>query len=199
MEDVIYDKEWFSKQKRNLVLYEMRREVKKFGNIRYDITKLYGKMLGKEFNKTLGHYHPDNFPEIYEVLRGRAIYLLQKPVRLNSRKIVHALAIYAKKGEQVIIPPGYGHVTINPSSKMLVMANLVSNRFSSIYEPYKKFNGACFFYTKRGWVKNENYEVRKFERIKAKKLFQKPLKELLSSDEISWLDNPKKFPRNFNF
>ncbi len=197
LKDVVFDKEWLAKQKRNFRLYEMQREVAKAGNIRYDITKLYGRMLGKEFNKTLGHYHPDGFPEIYEVIRGKAIYLLQKPVRTNSRKIMHAVAIYAKKGTQVIIPPRYGHVTINPSSKTLVMANLVSCRFSSIYEPYKRFNGACYYYTKKGWVKNENYEVGELEKVRAKKIFRASLKKLLleNSSEISWLDKPKLFPK----
>ncbi|HIQ50032.1 MAG TPA: glucose-6-phosphate isomerase [Nanoarchaeota archaeon] len=198
LKDVIFDKEWFCKQKENFVLYEMQREVYKKGNIRYDITKLHGKMLGKEYNKTLGHYHPNNFPEIYEVLKGKAIYLLQRPFRINSRKIIHAIAIYAKKGDQIIIPPKYGHVTINPSRKTLEMANLVSTRFSSVYTPYKKFGGACYFYTKNGWVKNKNYEVAKLEEIKAKKVFKNNLKELLNHyKEIEWLDNPKNFPEKF--
>lgn len=198
LKDVVFDKKWFSKQKKNTPLYEMQREVNKKKNIRYDITKIYGKMLGKEYNKTLGHYHPNGFPEIYEVLKGKAIYLLQKPLRVNSRKIVHVIAVYAKKGDQVIIPPKYGHVTINPSRKILVMANLVSSRFSSIYEPYKRFRGACYYYTKKGWIKNENYEVGELEKVKAKRIFENNLEKLLDSyKEIEWLDRPKIFPQEF--
>ncbi len=199
MKEVIFDREWLAKQKRNFRLYEMRREIARTGNVRYDVTKLYGKMLGREFNKTLGHYHPDGFPEIYEVLKGKAICLLQKPARINSRRIVHAVAVYAKKGEQVVIPPRYGHVTINPTSKTLLMGNLVSCRFSSIYEPYKRFGGACYYYTRKGWVKNKNYVVGELERVRAKRFFKLTLKELLLKhpNEITWLEKPKTFPKKF--
>jgi glucose-6-phosphate isomerase len=196
MEDVIFDKKWLSEQKKNFPLYEMQREIKKVGDIRYDITKIYGKMLGAEFNKTFGHYHPNGFPEIYEVMKGKAIFLLQKPVRIPSKKIADVVAIFAKKRDQIVIPPRYGHVTINPTNKLLVIANLVSCRFSSIYEPYRKFQGACYYYTKKGWVKNPNYIAPKLRRKKAKKVFKEKLEKLLENDleTIEWLNTPKKFP-----
>ena len=56
MKEVLFDREWVKRQKRNFVLYEMRREVKVNGTLRYDVTKIYGRMLGKEFSKTFGHY-----------------------------------------------------------------------------------------------------------------------------------------------
>ncbi len=195
MKEVLFDREWVKRQKRNFVLYEMRREVKVNGTLRYDVTKIYGRMLGKEFSKTFGHYHPGGFPEIYEVLKGRAIFLLQKPVRMDSRKIIHAIAVHAEKGTQVVIPPRYGHVTINPSRKVLVIANIVSSRFSSNYAPYKKFGGACYFFTKNGWVKNENYRVQNLEKREAGRIYEEDLKELIDNyEKIFWLEKPKKFP-----
>jgi glucose-6-phosphate isomerase len=53
--------------------------------------------------------------------------------------------IEAHAGDKVLIPPNYGHVTINPSNQELKMSNWVSRRFSSIYEPYKKCGGAAYF------------------------------------------------------
>ncbi len=198
MKDVLFDKEWLEKQKRNFILYEMRRGVRENGNLRYDITILNGKMLGKEYNKTLGHYHPKGYPEIYEVLKGEAIYLLQKPVRIGSKKIIDAVAIHAKKGEQVVIPPGYGHITINPKRNKLMMGNIVCSCFHSIYEPIKKLGGGAYFYTVKGWVKNERYEVGRLRKLKGKKLFSLPLKKLIDyKEEIEWLEKPKKFPEKF--
>jgi len=44
-------------------------------------------------------------------------------------------------GDTVFIPPGYGHVTINPSDhRTLVMANVVSNAFLSEYRLYVNVN-----------------------------------------------------------
>ncbi len=202
MEDVLYDKEWFEKQKgknNNFPVYEMRREVKVCKILRYDITIIFGRMLGKEFNKTFGHYHPRGYPEIYEVLRGEAIYILQKPAKIGSRKILDVILVRAKKGEKVIIPPGYGHVTVNPSRKKLVMANIVSSKFTSIYEPYKKLRGACVYITKNGIIHNPNYElVSKPKILRAKKVFRETLEELMKKiEKIEWLEKPKKFPEKF--
>ena len=46
-------------------------------------------MLGSEYVKTVGHYHPPvpgtdvSYPEIYQVLDGSATYLLQKVESYN--------------------------------------------------------------------------------------------------------------------
>ncbi len=194
MRDVLFDKEWLNKQKENFILYEMRRSVKENGNLRYDITIIFGKKLGVEYNKTLGHYHPHGFPEIYEVIKGEAIYLLQKPTTPESNKIVDTVAIYARKGDQIILPPNYGHVTINPSSQTLVMANIVSSNFVSNYEPYKRFGGACYFFTENGWIKNPNYEAPPLREIKAKRIYDISLEEMIDKKEkIEWLENPHCF------
>jgi glucose-6-phosphate isomerase len=192
LEPVIFDKEWFSKQQKNYPVYWMHRKVLMKNDIRYDITKLEGKPLGKEFNKTFGHYHPNNYPEIYEVLKGKAIFLLQKPLRINSRKILDVVAIYAKKGEQVIIPPRYGHVTINPSRRQLVIANLVSDKFKSIYEPFKRLRGACYYLTKKGWIKNENWVSPPLKKMKAKKVFSCSLEKLIQDfpEKLEFLNKP---------
>src|SRR3989304_871257 len=67
-------------------LYYMYRDVRervdeekiKANKLRYDLTVILPRMIGREFNKTYGHYHPASYPEVYEVISGRALYLLQK-------------------------------------------------------------------------------------------------------------------------
>jgi len=68
------------------------------------------------------------------------------------------VVVKAKKGDKVVIPPNYGHVTINPSETTLKMANWVANAFSSIYEPMKMKGGAAYFELTNGeFVKNAKH------------------------------------------
>jgi len=126
-------------------------------HLRYDITVIPARVLCGEYVKTKGHYHPRNpageyYPEIYEVLKGRGHYLLQT----NTADDV--VMIEAHAGEKVLIPPGYGHVTINPGDEDLVMANLVSSEFSSDYGPYVERHGAAYYEMEGGaLVKNPHY------------------------------------------
>jgi glucose-6-phosphate isomerase len=95
MREVIADRKWLEIAN-NFELYYMYRElarnekelrlIREFG-LRYDITVIPPAMLGKEFVKTAGHYHPKapgtnvSFSEVYQILEGEAAYLLQKAGR----------------------------------------------------------------------------------------------------------------------
>lgn len=170
MEDVIYDRGWL-KGADNIELYYMYRELSLSKNdallmkehgLRYDITIIPPRMLGCEYVKTVGHYHPvipgtdTTYPEIYEVLSGEAHYLMQKP---GNDGITDAVLIKAREGDKVIIPPGYGHLTINASNKVLKMANWVARDFESIYEPVREKRGGAYFMLDNGIVKNPSYNV----------------------------------------
>jgi len=135
--------------------------------LRYDITIIPPGKLGREYVKTAGHYHPEipgkkvTYPEIYEVLRGEAHYLLQKK-KEDSDEIERAVVIKAKAGDKVLIPPGYGHITINPSKEVLVMANWVADNFKSIYGPIQRKRGGAYYEIEEGnefrWIPNTNYK-----------------------------------------
>jgi len=125
--------------------------------VRYDVTVIPPKTVGREYIKTLGHYHPEAghglaYPEIYEVLRGEALFLLQ------PRDASSFIVVKAKEGDVVIMVPNYGHVTVNAGPEPLIMANLVSSRFSSEYGPVKEKHGFAWYYTTEGWVKNPDYD-----------------------------------------
>ncbi|MFC1663963.1 glucose-6-phosphate isomerase family protein, partial [Patescibacteria group bacterium] len=108
-----------------------------------------------------------NFPELYTVLRGKAIFLMQK----TKEKIVEdVLFVKAKKGNWVIVPPKYAVITINPAKEILKTGNWVSKRNENIYKEIEVGKGACYFFTKKGWVKNRNYK--KIPKIRS----EKPLK-----------------------
>lgn len=177
MADVIADKEWL-KENMDAELYYMFRDLWRAedretilqNRLRYDITIIPPRRMGMEFVKTQGHYHPEccpglTYPEIYEVQEGRAHYLLQKK---EEGRIVDVVLVEAEAGDKVIIPPNYGHVTINPSEEALRMANWVSNAFASLYQEFNSMGGAAYFELVDGrFVRNPRYgEVPELRRVK---------------------------------
>jgi glucose-6-phosphate isomerase len=162
MSGVIFDQNWLASAP-NIELYYMYRDLYLSRSdrdrlldqgLRYDITVIPPGMLGLEYIKTAGHYHPIppggrvSYPEIYEVLEGEALYILQK------QDFSDAVAVNASPGDKVLVPPDYGHITINRSNKTLKMANFVAREFSSLYDPYRQKGGGAYFFTKDGFVKN---------------------------------------------
>jgi len=171
MREVLYDQKW-AKSAPNFELYYMYRGIKEKDGLRYDITVIPPRMLGKEFVKTKGHEHSGKFGEIYNVISGKALYLIQKR---KGNKIEDVYWVKAKKGEWVIVPPGYSHITINPSKKILKEANWIAENCKNIYDLFEKNQGACYYHTDGGWVRNKNYKS-------APKLrFKKPLKKMPSN------------------
>ncbi|MCU0637993.1 MAG: glucose-6-phosphate isomerase [Methanothrix sp.] len=210
MTDVVFDQSWLAGAQdfelyymyRDLYLSRSDREMLLQQNLRYDITIIPPGMLGSEYMKTAGHYHPAakggrvTYPELYEVLEGEALYLLQN---IDQSDVV---VVYASAGDKVIVPPDYGHVTINRSNKTLKMANFVARDFSSLYEPYREKGGAAYFFTKEGWIKNERCgkagELRRVEAPGSASLARIGLKKgremyplLREPDALSCLTNPE--------
>ena len=176
MKEVVFDTRFLANANLDMELYYMFRDVSKdredekkitAKGLRYDITIIPPNKLGVEFVKTAGHYHPllpdsdVTYPEIYEVLEGEAHYILQRmeEAARGTERITDVVVVKAEKGDKVIIPSNYGHVTINPSETTLKMANWVASAFSSIYEPVKRRGGAAYFELTNGkFIKNENYD-----------------------------------------
>lgn len=156
MQKVVYDKK-FARKKGNFKLYEVYRNLKKDGNLRYDVTVIKPLMLGEEFVRTKGNCNSKGFQELYTVLEGEAIFFLQK---FQEKKVDKAVAIKAKPGQWAIIPPYHWVITINPSLKnTLETGNWVSDDTENMYKALEKKGGQCYFYTKRGWIKNNNYDI----------------------------------------
>jgi len=172
-------------------------------DLRYDITVIPPREICGEFIKTKGHYHPDNpsgigYPEVYEVLSGIAHFLIQ------NRDFSDIVMIAASAGEIVVIPPGYGHVTINPSKNTaLQMANIVSTRFESDYRGYESLHGAAYFEkVKEGFVKNPTYTTSsslRFATVSQKAAcsgtISAPLYDLIEQQtpSLEFLNRPEKY------
>lgn len=152
---------------RDLAENEQDRDKMKKHALRYDITVINPVMLGQEYNKTAGHDHPlvpnteITYPELYEVLEGKAIFFMQDS---EEDKINDVFAIKAKKGDKVIVPPNYEHIMINASNEKLKTANWVCSDFdSNIYKPFKEKQGFSYYAIKNEsneieWIKNKNYD-----------------------------------------
>jgi glucose-6-phosphate isomerase len=170
-------------------------------SIRYDITVIPPARLCGEYVKTKGHHHPKNaagtgYPEIYEVISGEVHYLLQE------RNLNDVILIEARAGDLVVIPPEYGHVSINPSGTTLVMANLVSTRFSSDYTEYERRRGAVYYeFPDRGFLKNMQYGI--FPPIRSigpagSGLSGQPILEMIGNEQaVRFLNEPQEFSTEF--
>ena len=164
---VLYDEEYCSKADPELPVYEVYRDccdeardlIRKHG-LRYDVTVMPPLLLGEEYVKTLGHRHlpcgeVGSHPEIFNVVEGEAQFLIQEQ---RSQDIIDVSLLVAKEGEKTLIPPGYGHVMINASSRRLVTENLISQNCIQAHDQYVKNRGAAFYILSGGrHVRNPRY------------------------------------------
>jgi glucose-6-phosphate isomerase len=118
--------------------------------LRYDVTVTLAGTVGGEYVKTAGHYHglaPNgvSWPENYDVLFGTAVFVLQRAVGdpAADPAVNRAVAIVAGPGDRLVIPPGYGHVTVNVGATPLAVADLVAAASENHYQGYIKRRGAA--------------------------------------------------------
>lgn len=168
------------------ICFKKDKEIFKLNNLRYDVTLIYPFIFGEEFNKTLGHWHKT--PEIYEVLSGQALFLIQGP-KNSAQKIYLKLL---KPKSKIIIPAFYNHLIINPYKKPLIVADIFSIRVKSDYSFLRKKHGAGYYILKNKIIKNPHYQkVGKIQnKLPKTKISIKNFKNPLY---LEFINNPKKF------
>jgi len=153
-------------------VYLIYRKVKMLGDIEYDLTLIRNGFMGREYVRTMGHNHPRRYGELYEVLYGRAAFLIQ-PKSLSKFVIV-----IARAGQGVMIPPRCGHQTANIGKTPLLVGNLVYSKFRPDYSEYKKRHGGAYYLIKGlKLVRNDNYP--RHPKVFRKKAKKKVLDKLL--------------------
>ena len=165
MKDFVFDPAGLEKLKDPVYLmyrgvnsldFEFKSLEKEYG-VRYDLTLIKSGLIGLSYVRTIGHYHPNNYSEIYEVIRGKAAFVLQ------SKDLKRMILVTASEGEAVIIPRGFGHQTVNIGEGLLLIGNLVYGGFKSDYSVYKKHRGGAFYLNKIGKkteiMINTNYRI----------------------------------------
>lgn len=209
----------------NPLLYTMYRDVRRRedgdrwerASLRYDLTVIRPGALGSEYVKTQGHYHPTAsdmrlaFPEVYQVVYGRAHYLLQHADNMlapaEQQIIDDVVWVDAEPGDKVVMIPEYGHTTINPGDSVLVMANWVDRSFESLYQPILETHGGAYFELTDGtWEPNPRLRhLAGLRQARAQAVPQlglfadKPL--FVSADEdprrFTWLSAPDGYANEF--
>jgi glucose-6-phosphate isomerase len=154
LKSVLFDKEWV-KDAPNFEVYSVQRGVKFEKGWRDDETLIYPRRLGREFPKTFGHEHPRGNRELIKVLKGEAVFLLQKD---QGDKIKDIYFVVAQAGQTVVSPAGYSHATINRTKKILKIGTRLKDKTPSHYHHIKKHQGFGYYYTVDGWQKNPNYK-----------------------------------------
>lgn len=127
----------------------------------YDITIIMSGTIGRERKKTSGHYHGYNdtrrntHPELYEVIKGTAAYILQKSpdfaVAPKDLLVDDLIVAVVKEGESIIVPPNYGHCSINIGDGPLVFSNLAYKPCAVHYDTVQFYHGmACYIVEENG-------------------------------------------------
>ena len=123
--------------------------------------------LGREPVRSQGHIHKISprsgmsTPEVYEIWNGEGVILMQESAKDNPGK---CYAVYAKRGEVVIVPPGWAHATIsvNPD-KPLIFGAWCDRAYGFDYDDVRKHKGLAWYpvmneKNKIEWIENELYE-----------------------------------------
>ncbi len=198
--DLIQVLRYPDKLRRDGAAYYMYRDLPPLRNswARFDVTVIPKWEVGSELAKTKGHYHNSpvgepSYPEIYQVHKGKALYLLQKPGKSYS-EVVDFIAVQAELFDVVVIPPGYGHVTVNIGEDSLIMSNIIYRGVKSNYRPFEELKGAAYHYTYSGFLKNDNYT--EVPEIRFEKPWSRsgPIVLEFADNELSftWLRDPRK-------
>lgn len=192
-------------------------DFKQSHGLRYDISIFHGVPFGPEYMKTSGHYHPiipgteAAWPEVYEIVDGQALYVLQRvdDIELGPDEVTveDVIIVTGHQGDKVIMPPNYGHVTINTLDVPMVMSNWVSSRFSSVYGKVEEARGFAYYYLHGDgnprWVRNPLYKkplpplrqavVREVPELALTRGTPLYLAGAQNMDKCLWLNDPASF------
>lgn len=163
-----------------------------------DMTVINPGKIGKEYIKTVGHYHQNvsglkiAYPEVYEAVTDGFEYLLQSEPDEGGK--VNVLWVVTEAGDKVVMPPNYGHVSMNVGKESAVEVDIQkrNNPNGSDYSMFKERVGGAFYRTEAGLTKNPNYEVASLKIVRP---LEKPEWGLTKNKSLydSFVENPEKF------
>lgn len=137
--------------------------------------------ISGEYIKTYGHYHVGNIDETYWIIYGEGIALLQKLALDKDGKMIPDIVeefkvIRVKQGDNIYMPPEWGHLVVNTGSTYFVTADDSPVNFEEVdpvslpghadYKPVQEMQGFAYYVIahegKPTLVKNLKYkEIRK--------------------------------------
>jgi oxalate decarboxylase/phosphoglucose isomerase-like protein (cupin superfamily) len=154
------------------------------GSDKSNITVWESGTVGGEYIKAYGHYHVGDLEEVYHILQGEGIIILQERDGADD-EIKSFKAIRVKAGDKVHIPRNTGHLAVNIGKTWLVTSDDSPVNFSDAdpvsmpghadYEPFRKLHGAGYYVVEKDGeptlVKNTNYKRVPEARIQKKSFF----------------------------
>lgn len=136
--------------------------------LRFDITVVHPGTVGGERKKTTGHIHarmPEKttpHAELYEVLAGTALYLLQPDN--GPGKPTEVIVVTLQAGEKIIVPANCAHCTVNAGEGTLVFDNLVLDSGANDYGVVQEHKGMAAFVVERDGmlrlIANPHYDAK---------------------------------------
>ena len=120
---------------RNISGYDKKKEIYRVLSIEgkelsYAITIIKSGKINNEYLMTKGHYHKIPSPEIYYLLKGKGVILMQKG---NDFK-----KIYMKKKKFYEIPEGYANRTVNIGNNSLEFLSIYLTKSGHDYKTIEK-------------------------------------------------------------
>jgi glucose-6-phosphate isomerase len=154
----------------------------------YDVTVIAPGCVNGEYKKTSGHYHGWNashthtFGEVYEVISGTAMYVLQKSPDFDkhpeSPEITDIIFVTVHEGETLLVPPDYGHCSVNIGTTPLVFSNVAYTPAPVIYDSVRAHRGMAYYVMEdRGGVstvQNPRYDLVSLPRPKYATVHEDP-------------------------
>jgi len=87
------------------------------GGVSYGLTRIHPGTVGREYHMTKGHFHTKDGDEIYVVVEGRGLLLLQ--TREGEGRTVEMTP-----GHMVYVPTGWAHRTVNTGDAALIFLSI---------------------------------------------------------------------------
>lgn len=117
---------------------------------------------GIEFNKTYGHFHTFQEVEIYHVVYGQGVLIMQRNDEMGEAKEIRVVGI--RPGATVEIPFGYGHAIANVGKNYLVVIDNspLGVKGNDTKDIRNKHGLAYYIIDKKGEVgfeQNPNYHI----------------------------------------
>lgn len=134
------------------------------------ITVINRGTMNGECRKNSGHYHGVSeghvlpYPEVYEILQGKAAFILQKSTNFDSEeelKVDDVKLVILETGEKLVVPAWYAHCAINIGDEPMAFYNLAAKNTPLFYDPITKKHGFSYYILKENdiliAIQNANY------------------------------------------
>lgn len=132
------------------------------GEAGQNITVVTPGKNGNEFNKTIGSFHTYPGIEIYHIVYGQGVLVMQRNDEEGEAKEFRVVGL--RPGLMVEVPAGYGHTLINVGKTYLVaIDSSPATVQSQNAEPVKKKHGLAYYVVDKkgevGFEANPNYKM----------------------------------------